>query len=198
MLGVRHADLRVVGSDTHQCRVTLVGIRISSKVCTLTNNDDEQHLIRSFGGGFIRMNGCMVGEAGQLLCNGDRLAIFRAYIFQVHTRNRKMVLWRISTRAGIQKAMLFVKSDFGIAVANQLLEQAQEASKAIVIANFVLQVDGVSFQEIGSCMVRSMRLIHTKKVLTVSTRVSETARSENSVVEGTEERVLSSHTETSC
>jgi len=151
----------VIGSDPHQCRVKLAGISISAKVCTLTNHDNEQLLVRPFGGGLVRVNGGMVGEAGQLLCDGDRLAIGRAYIFQVQLPKKpkdegmasfnesafERAMGEISACAevdpqwenGIQKAMLLVKSDFGIEAANQLLEQAKEASEAIAIANFVLQ-----------------------------------------------------------
>ena len=58
------------------------------------NTDNEQLLVRMLGDGFICVNGCMVGDAGQLLCDGDRLEIEGA-----HIRIRKMRAWRPPTGA---------------------------------------------------------------------------------------------------
>ena len=96
------------------------------------------------------MNGGWDGEARQLLCDADRVAIGRAYIFQVQLPKKPKVegikeseferaVGEISACAevdslwknGNHKAMLTVKSDFAIEAANQLLEQTKNASDVI-------------------------------------------------------------------
>ena len=75
MLSVRHADWRDrhwlgpapvlggIGWHQHQFQ----GLHV--------NTDNEQLLVGTLGDGLICVNRCMVGDAGQLLCDGDRLGI---------------------------------------------------------------------------------------------------------------------------
>ena len=53
------------------------------------NTDNEQLLVRTFGDGLIRVNGCMVGD-GSNVRTSSKLNF---------PRNRKMRAWRASTRA---------------------------------------------------------------------------------------------------
>ena len=151
---VRHADWRdrhwlgpapvsgEIGWHQHQFR----GLHV--------NTDKEQLLVRTLGDGLICVNGCMVGDAGQLLCDGDRLGIEGAHIFraQLHKKPKdegmassnesefERTMCEISACAevdplrknGTQNMMLIVKSDFGIEDATQLLQQTTNASDVIV------------------------------------------------------------------
>jgi len=167
----------VIGSSAELCHVKLSGLNIGEEVCAVSNCDNEILEVRPRSEGLVRVNGRMVDASGQQLCDGDRLAIGRAYIFQVHipraTRCDEDVshaedeferaMDEIAACAevdpqwenGIQKAMLLVKSDFGTDAANELLVQARRASEAIAMANVVLHempegwTDGVTKYELS-------------------------------------------------
>ncbi|CAK9117681.1 unnamed protein product [Durusdinium trenchii] len=72
-----------IGADPVRCRVALSGLNVASEVCAVENADNVALSVRSLGAGLVRVNGCMVPEAGRSLQDGDRLAIGRAYIFRV-------------------------------------------------------------------------------------------------------------------
>eukprot|EP00435_Cladocopium_sp_Y103_P039966 s1031_g10.t2 len=131
-----------IGADPQRCRVALSGLNVAEEVCAVENADNVALSVRSLGEGLVRVNGCVVPEAGQSLQDGDRLAIGRAYIFRLQV-----------PEAGASKdeatpddfehaleAMLLVKSDFGDEAANKLLRQAKRASEACEMANGVLQM----------------------------------------------------------
>ena len=114
------------------------------------NTDNEQLLVRTLGDGLLCVNGCKVGDAGQLLCDGDRLGIEGAHIFQAQLPKKpkdegmasfngsefERAMGEVSACAevdplrknGTQKTMLIVTSDFGIEDATQLLQQTTNAS----------------------------------------------------------------------
>merc|ERR1712196_117891 len=116
-------------------------------------------MVRPLAGGLVRINGCMASQAGCELHDGDRLAIGRAYIFQVQIPKElgpegrvddddfERAMEEISAGAevdpqwenSIQKAMLLVKSDFGPEAANTLLSEAKVASEACAMANGILK-----------------------------------------------------------
>jgi len=150
-----------IGSDVAQCRVTLTGLNVSPIVCKVSNQSNTKLWVQPIDGGLVRVNGSIVGTGGQALQDCDRLAIGRAYIFQVQvpltvqdavvSNNAEdefeRAMGEIAACAqidpqwenGIQKAMLLVKSDFGTEAANELLKQAKRASEAIATADFILQ-----------------------------------------------------------
>eukprot|EP00930_Biecheleria_cincta_P071248 TRINITY_DN58761_c0_g1_i1.p1 TRINITY_DN58761_c0_g1~~TRINITY_DN58761_c0_g1_i1.p1 ORF type:complete len:787 (-),score=152.03 TRINITY_DN58761_c0_g1_i1:288-2561(-) len=150
-----------IGADRQRCRVALSGLNVSSEVCKVSNQDNQQLFVRPCGDGLVRVNGRAVAndETGDALHNGDRLALGRAYIFQVlipedtsattctQEDDFARAMEEISAKAevdpqwenSIQKAMLLVKSDFGTEAANKLLVQAKQASEACVMANMCLQ-----------------------------------------------------------
>ncbi|CAK9042717.1 Kinesin-like protein unc-104 [Durusdinium trenchii] len=133
-----------IGADPVRCRVALSGLNVASEVCAVENADNVALSVRSLGAGLVRVNGCMVPEAGRSLQDGDRLAIGRAYIFRVQVPEAgaakveapsddfEHAVEEISACAqinpewenGVQKALLLVKSDFGDEAASKLLEQA--------------------------------------------------------------------------
>lgn len=149
-----------IGADPQRCRVALSGLNVAEEVCAVENADNVALSVRSLGEGLVRVNGCVVPEAGQSLQDGDRLAIGRAYIFRLQVPEAgaskdeatpddfEHALEEISACAqinpewenGVQKAMLLVKSDFGDEAANKLLRQAKRASEACEMANGVLQM----------------------------------------------------------
>jgi len=165
-----------IGSDAERCRVRLAGLGVGAEVCAISNEDNESLRVRPLDSGLVRVNGSIVGDEGQQLCDGDRLAVGRACIFQVHIPRAardaestshaesefERAMGEIAACAevdpqwenGVQKAMLLVKSDFGTEAANQLLEQARRASEAIAMANVVLHempegwTDGVAKYEL--------------------------------------------------
>jgi len=150
-----------IGSDSDRCKVTLSGLNVGAEVCVIANMENKDLMLRPLAGGFVRVNGCLISNAGSELSDGDRLAIGRAYIFQV-----QVPLARSSSNAlkfaegeferameeiaacaevdpqfenGLQKAMLLVKSDFGEEAANRLLHQAKRGTEACEMANGALE-----------------------------------------------------------
>eukprot|EP00927_Polykrikos_kofoidii_P040671 TRINITY_DN34719_c0_g1_i2.p1 TRINITY_DN34719_c0_g1~~TRINITY_DN34719_c0_g1_i2.p1 ORF type:complete len:1129 (-),score=240.23 TRINITY_DN34719_c0_g1_i2:44-3430(-) len=146
-----------IGADAQRCRVTLMGQNIGPEVCAVVNTGNTHLMARPLGGGLVRVNGCMVSQAGSELSDGDRLAIGRTYIFQVQVPRAPRdsgalsnaesefdrALGEISASAevdpqwenGIEKAMMLVKSDFGTEAAIRLLNQAKRGTEACTMAN---------------------------------------------------------------
>jgi len=168
-----------IGADQDRCRVRLVGLGVGPRVCVVRNEGNARLLVKPLDGGLVRVNGGLVPEDGRQLCDGDRLAVGRAYIFRVQVpcaaaaldeqsmaaveTEFERALGEISACAivdpewenGVQKAMLLVKSDFGTEAASALLEEARKASEAIAMANVILNemplgwTDGVSRYELS-------------------------------------------------
>eukprot|EP00929_Paragymnodinium_shiwhaense_P047341 TRINITY_DN24014_c0_g1_i1.p1 TRINITY_DN24014_c0_g1~~TRINITY_DN24014_c0_g1_i1.p1 ORF type:complete len:1058 (-),score=256.80 TRINITY_DN24014_c0_g1_i1:379-3552(-) len=150
-----------IGGSAERCRIALPGHSIGPEVCVVINDVNKKLLVRPLGGGLVRVNGGLLGEAGSELGDGDRLAIGRAHIFQVQlpmARRPSMELRLSETefeRAmneisactvvdpqwenGISKAMMLVKTDFGDDAAALLLAQAKRASEACEMANCALK-----------------------------------------------------------
>jgi len=166
-----------IGSDADRCRVKLTGLSIGAEMCAVSNEGNASLRVRTLDGGLVRVNGSSVSEAGQELHDGDRLAVGRAYIFQVHIPmaakdgesagqaelDFEHAMDEILSCAevdpqwenGLQKAVLLVKECFGTDAAGELLRKARRASEAIAVANLILKemppgwTDGVAKYELS-------------------------------------------------
>ncbi|CAK0895573.1 unnamed protein product [Prorocentrum cordatum] len=147
-----------VGSDAERCQVRLSGLGVGSAVCVLDNADNEQLVVRPAEEGLVRVNGAAVPTGSEeRLRDGDRLAVGRAYIFQVHIPlaardssgpsheaevdfERAMdEIWAgAEVESCVQRAALIVRSDLGTDAANRLLADARRASEEIAQANLLL------------------------------------------------------------
>eukprot|EP00927_Polykrikos_kofoidii_P055324 TRINITY_DN49593_c0_g1_i1.p1 TRINITY_DN49593_c0_g1~~TRINITY_DN49593_c0_g1_i1.p1 ORF type:complete len:909 (-),score=184.57 TRINITY_DN49593_c0_g1_i1:136-2862(-) len=140
-----------IGSDSELCSLTLSRPDIGPEVCVLVNIWNTHVLVRSLSGDdSILVNGCQVSEVGTQLFDGDRLAIGRGFIFQVHIpgalsdANLESDVDDGSTKqpdqsgSGIETAILLVKAEFGMESANRLMDQARKAGEAVAVANAVL------------------------------------------------------------
>lgn len=153
-----------IGADGERCRIKLVGLSVAAEVCVVINEGNETLTLRPSPNALVRVNGSVTqSDSVRQLCDGDRLAIGRAYIFRVEIPNSSAVgpgqpsaeesadfesaMVEIAACAqvdpewenGVQKAMLLVKTDFGAEAAATLLAAARRASEAIATANVVLQ-----------------------------------------------------------
>jgi hypothetical protein len=151
----------VIGSDEERCRVRLTGAGISAEVCVISNVGNVKLSVKPINENcLVRINGVLVEMAGNVLADGDRLAVGRAAIFKVHVPNSPQdggeghgaldfeaameeieacvqvdPLWE----NGLRKAMQLVRSDYGDDAAKTLLAKAKRASEIIGTANDYLE-----------------------------------------------------------
>eukprot|EP00930_Biecheleria_cincta_P010878 TRINITY_DN11324_c0_g1_i1.p1 TRINITY_DN11324_c0_g1~~TRINITY_DN11324_c0_g1_i1.p1 ORF type:complete len:908 (-),score=190.59 TRINITY_DN11324_c0_g1_i1:101-2824(-) len=160
-----------LGSDNELCDIKLHGLSVGPEACVISNRDNQRLMARCIKGALVRVNGQKLCEneqelGEQELQDGDRLAIGRAYIFQVkipmavrsggagstqhYTEAEtafEKAMEEISSRlqvdpeweSGLQRVVRFVKSEFGTEAASKLLEKAKRASEQIDQGNELLK-----------------------------------------------------------
>eukprot|EP00929_Paragymnodinium_shiwhaense_P090542 TRINITY_DN5072_c1_g2_i1.p1 TRINITY_DN5072_c1_g2~~TRINITY_DN5072_c1_g2_i1.p1 ORF type:complete len:1356 (+),score=364.67 TRINITY_DN5072_c1_g2_i1:165-4232(+) len=157
-----HPQGLTLGSDSSRCQIRLEGLGVGPEMCIFRNDDNRKVFATPRFGELVRVNGASIGEKGQELKDGDRVAIGQAYIFEVEIPVVRRAAGQDGrakaeidfTKAmeeldacadldprwknGVNSAMHLVKREFGTKVANALLQEAARASEKLKLANNML------------------------------------------------------------